>query len=254
MLDGVLQQCDTPQKLFHRPANLFVAAFMGSPAMNVVEAEVADGQVTFAGLTVPLAAGVTARRRHAATVILGIRPTDLRHPREAPAGPPADQGAPGRDRGARRPLESPLPARGAPRHRPTRRGPRSRPRATTTPRCWRTTSGPDSAPRSTGGGEVRLGEEIELAVDHQYLHFFDPASGLAITSADGAAAARAAPQPRRYRRAAAARGRARCPRASAPPRSPRRRSRSACRTARVAYSTAQRSLSAGSAPRRSAQM
>ena len=31
MLDGVLQQCDTPQKLFHQPANLFVAAFMGSP-------------------------------------------------------------------------------------------------------------------------------------------------------------------------------------------------------------------------------
>ena len=47
-----------------------------------------------------------------------------------------------------------------------------------------------------GRREVRLGEEIELAVDHQYLHFFDPVSGLAITSADGAAAARAAPQPR----------------------------------------------------------
>src|SRR4051812_26407213 len=38
--DGVLQQCDSPQELFHHPANLFVAAFIGSPAMNLVEAEV----------------------------------------------------------------------------------------------------------------------------------------------------------------------------------------------------------------------
>src|SRR5918997_67300 len=37
---GVLQQCDTPQALFARPANLFVAAFIGSPAMNLVEATV----------------------------------------------------------------------------------------------------------------------------------------------------------------------------------------------------------------------
>ena len=66
MRDGVLQQCDTPQTLFHEPANLFVAAFMGSPSMNVVEAEVADGRVGFAGLSVPLAGGLAARGRHAA--------------------------------------------------------------------------------------------------------------------------------------------------------------------------------------------
>jgi multiple sugar transport system ATP-binding protein len=35
---GVLQQCDTPQALFERPANLFVASFIGSPAMNLFEA------------------------------------------------------------------------------------------------------------------------------------------------------------------------------------------------------------------------
>ncbi len=34
--DGVLQQCDTPQALFDQPVNLFVAAFIGSPAMNLV--------------------------------------------------------------------------------------------------------------------------------------------------------------------------------------------------------------------------
>ena len=42
--DGVLQQCDTPQRLFHDPTNLFVAAFIGSPSMNVVEATVSERQ------------------------------------------------------------------------------------------------------------------------------------------------------------------------------------------------------------------
>src|SRR5258706_12183603 len=40
MLDGVLQQLDTPQELYHHPLNIFVAAFIGSPAMNLVEAHV----------------------------------------------------------------------------------------------------------------------------------------------------------------------------------------------------------------------
>ena len=43
MRDGRIQQVDTPQELYTRPANLFVAAFIGSPAMNLVEAEIADG-------------------------------------------------------------------------------------------------------------------------------------------------------------------------------------------------------------------
>src|SRR5579875_2180945 len=44
MKDGVLQQLDTPQALYDRPANLFVAGFIGSPAMNMIEMEVArDG-------------------------------------------------------------------------------------------------------------------------------------------------------------------------------------------------------------------
>ena len=42
--DGLLQQLDTPHTLFHSPANLFVAAFIGSPSMNLVDAEI-DGDV-----------------------------------------------------------------------------------------------------------------------------------------------------------------------------------------------------------------
>jgi multiple sugar transport system ATP-binding protein len=71
--DGVLQQVDTPQRLFREPANLFVAAFIGSPSMNLVEAE-ADGDVVrFADVALPLPPGsplVGLRKR----VILGIRP------------------------------------------------------------------------------------------------------------------------------------------------------------------------------------
>ena len=49
MRDGVIQQVDSPQALYRRPGNLFVAAFIGSPAMNLVEATVSGGRVRFAG-------------------------------------------------------------------------------------------------------------------------------------------------------------------------------------------------------------
>jgi multiple sugar transport system ATP-binding protein len=66
--DGKIQQVDTPQKLYATPNNLFVAAFIGSPAMNLVEAEVADGMVSFAGYRVPVRGPQHGR------VIVGIRP------------------------------------------------------------------------------------------------------------------------------------------------------------------------------------
>src|SRR5438874_6892144 len=40
MKDGFLQQCDTPLNLYHQPANMFVAGFIGSPSMNFVDAQV----------------------------------------------------------------------------------------------------------------------------------------------------------------------------------------------------------------------
>src|SRR6266446_7103371 len=52
--DGLLQQVDAPQRLFHKPANLFVAAFIGSPSMNLVDAELAGNEVRFAGFTLSL--------------------------------------------------------------------------------------------------------------------------------------------------------------------------------------------------------
>ena len=71
MRDGRIQQVDTPQELYARPANLFVAAFIGSPAMNLVEAELAHGQVRFGGYAIPLPAADTTPDGQ---VIAGIRP------------------------------------------------------------------------------------------------------------------------------------------------------------------------------------
>jgi multiple sugar transport system ATP-binding protein len=71
--DGRVQQVDTPQALYARPTNLFVAAFIGSPAMNLVEAELSDDRLSFAGFSLPVARhtipdGANGR------VVVGIRP------------------------------------------------------------------------------------------------------------------------------------------------------------------------------------
>ena len=71
---GVLQQCDTPEVLFEHPANLFVAAFIGSPAMNLVEAAVSDGEARFGACRVALAPGSPLR----GSIVLGVRPHDLK--------------------------------------------------------------------------------------------------------------------------------------------------------------------------------
>jgi len=83
--DGELQQVDTPQNLFEYPKNLFVATFIGSPAMNLVDARLArdDGgvAVTFADYKLPVPAQVMARPGLdgfvGKDVIIGIRPSSF---------------------------------------------------------------------------------------------------------------------------------------------------------------------------------
>ena len=75
MRRGVLQQAAEPQRLYERPANLFVAEFIGSPAMNLVETEVVrddDGLVARFGKH-----RLRLRRGRPGRAILGIRPEDL---------------------------------------------------------------------------------------------------------------------------------------------------------------------------------
>jgi multiple sugar transport system ATP-binding protein len=77
MRAGTIQQVDTPQTLYRSPANLFVAAFIGSPAMNLVEAEVGEDDVAFAGYRVPVDPARRPARGAGDRLILGIRPQDF---------------------------------------------------------------------------------------------------------------------------------------------------------------------------------
>src|SRR3954462_13930904 len=54
MRNGEVQQVDAPQRLYETPVNTFVAAFIGSPSMNLVEARIAGDTIDFGGFTIPL--------------------------------------------------------------------------------------------------------------------------------------------------------------------------------------------------------
>src|SRR5215472_1280857 len=69
--DGRIQQVDTPQELYARPANVFVAAFIGSPAMNLVEADIEGNVLRFGDHAIPLPAVGAPRPGR---VIAGLRP------------------------------------------------------------------------------------------------------------------------------------------------------------------------------------
>ncbi|HTY73307.1 MAG TPA: sn-glycerol-3-phosphate ABC transporter ATP-binding protein UgpC [Actinomycetes bacterium] len=77
--DGVLQQVDSPRQMYDHPNNVFVAGFIGSPQMNLVEGKVTDGGVVVAGSTVPVerTALDAAGKEGAKDVTLGFRPEDL---------------------------------------------------------------------------------------------------------------------------------------------------------------------------------
>lgn len=72
---GELQQVDTPRVLYNQPANVFVAGFVGSPAMNLIETRVGkDGRITFGPLDVPVRAGAVQPGQD---ITVGVRPEHL---------------------------------------------------------------------------------------------------------------------------------------------------------------------------------
>jgi multiple sugar transport system ATP-binding protein len=163
--DGLLQQADTPQNLFHHPANLFVAAFIGSPSMNLVDAEISGGRLSFAGNSFDLpasspAAGVQGR------VVLGVRPTDFEHGATAEAELPrirvkAD---------VVEDLGSESHVRAATEHNEDEGKLFAGDRAIFTAVL--------DARRP-----VVSGSEVDLAIDYRRLHFFDPATGRSLSAA-----------------------------------------------------------------------
>ena len=96
MRDGFLQQVDTPQRLYDRPANLFVGEFIGSPAMNLTGADVVRENGSFVArfgeqqLAIPadvLASRPALRTFEGRRVILGIRPEDIEDASLVPDAP-----------------------------------------------------------------------------------------------------------------------------------------------------------------------
>jgi multiple sugar transport system ATP-binding protein len=92
---GKLQQCASPRELYDNPVNQFVAGFIGSPSMNLLNAPLTEGGATLAGAVIPLSPGIraAAARDKLTELVIGIRPEHL-HPAEG-AGTGPGSGADG---------------------------------------------------------------------------------------------------------------------------------------------------------------
>ena len=86
MKDGYLQQVDSPLKLYDKPVNLFVAGFIGSPQMNLMEGDAAEGKVKIGNYAVPV--DETAAHKMHGRVTVGVRPEAWRLVSESEGGFP----------------------------------------------------------------------------------------------------------------------------------------------------------------------
>jgi multiple sugar transport system ATP-binding protein len=84
--DGKLQQCDPPRAVSARPANVFVAGFIGSPSMNLLDAEMRDGACELSGVRIALPAEAAQATSARGRITVGLRPDALEL---APDGLPA---------------------------------------------------------------------------------------------------------------------------------------------------------------------
>ena len=174
MRDGTVQQVDTPQELYREPRNLFVAAFIGSPSMNLVDATLTDDAVLFAGFRVPLADGRRPTEVSADTVVLGIRPQDFDDARTADPSLPVIEV----DVAVVEELGSATHVLFTIEAPPVdvesvRAASDDRERATLLATDRRALFTAEVAE----GTQVRPGERLRLALNPSKLHFFDPASG-----------------------------------------------------------------------------
>jgi multiple sugar transport system ATP-binding protein len=177
--DGVLQQVDTPQRLFHKPQNLFVAAFIGSPSMNLIDADVADGRVSFADVSLPLPERSPAAS-HRGRLIVGIRPTDFEHASAADPALPRIRVVPDvvEDLGSEHhvifTVDAPRVTVDAVRAA-AEADDEDEGKLFADDRAVFTASVDDRE-------RIAIGKPVELAVDHSRLHFFDPLTGRSLAA------------------------------------------------------------------------
>lgn len=77
MRDGYIEQVGTPLEVFTKPCNIFVATFIGSPAMNIIPATVREGALTFGTMSLPIPARLLGMIAEGKSVSVGIRPSDI---------------------------------------------------------------------------------------------------------------------------------------------------------------------------------
>jgi len=152
MKDGRIEQLGTPEEIYHHPATLYVAGFVGAPPMNILDVEVDNGSLAIAGadLRLPLPDRFKAVARNGTRLALGIRPEALRL---ASAEPSCGHALPVR-------IEV-VELTG--------------PELVTTARIGQQKLTACLAPRA----KVGQGDATTLAVDDEALHLFDPATGRA---------------------------------------------------------------------------
>jgi multiple sugar transport system ATP-binding protein len=174
--EGLLQQLDTPQELYHHPVNVFVAAFIGSPAMNLVEAHVERGVAYVGELLIPLPADMPSGD---GDVVLGIRPTDFELVATADPDLPRITVRPEvvEDLGAELQLIFPVNA-SQPRPGLTQAG--STGASVQDGRLLADDERSLMTARVPLRASFEAGETVELAVDHRRLYFFDRETGLAL--------------------------------------------------------------------------
>ncbi|GAA4226849.1 ABC transporter ATP-binding protein [Actinomadura meridiana] len=188
--EGRLQQVDTPQRLFDNPVNLFVAGFIGSPAMNFVYADLVTGDggvhVAFAGYKMPVPVPVLKEKPGlrdyvGRKLILGIRPSDFEDASHAAAdwAPMSVRSTVTEELGSEINVIFTIDAPPVD-HKDTADladdaadgdGDMAIP-LTDNRALW--------TARVNSRSRVRPGQQVDLGVDTRRLHFFDPNSGLAL--------------------------------------------------------------------------
>jgi multiple sugar transport system ATP-binding protein len=172
MRKGRIVQVDTPHVLYTEPRDLFVAGFIGSPSMNLVEARIEAGTVRFGQFTLPLP---DAHRPADGPIVLGIRPESFEDATLAPAQPTIDV------------LVEVLEDLGSDAHvfftADTRSATPEALEAADDARGLIDVGGALLTARVHAGSAIRAGARATLAVDPRGLQFFDPATGLRMEAA-----------------------------------------------------------------------
>jgi multiple sugar transport system ATP-binding protein len=167
MRRGRIVQVDAPHVLYAEPRDLFVAGFIGSPAMNLLEATIEAGTVRFGQFSLPLAA---EHRPADGPIVLGIRPESFEDATLAPSQPTIDVSV------------EVLEDLGSDAHvfftAETRAVTPEALESTDDARGLIAVGGALVTARVHAGSAIRAGERATLAVDPRGLHFFDPATGL----------------------------------------------------------------------------